>query len=508
MFVSKREIIYTSEKEINDSNIVEVLRKAKEKHNLNVANMQKLYNFEDGDQPILRVKEYRPSINCHCIDNIAHEITKFHVGYEWGNPITLIQRGEKDSGSIDEPQAIALLNEQYEVEGIKTKTQQLGKDVTITNLGYTHVDINTEYEEGDSYFKLTCLSPLTTFIVRSKYYIDHRPIMAVTYSVDDNNIIHYTCYTKDARYEISEDEIIFSEQNPLGKIPIVEWIGNYDGMGIWEHEISEMENLNLMISDFSNTVEQNMQAVWHTNDVEFPKKEIEKEDGTKEVETIKPKNGDWLNTFTTQDGKTPFIKPLTLDYDYANMLGNIASRRALILQKCYVPTRNDDSGGSTGLAMNTATGWSSLDIVAESIQAIQESCKMEEIKLVLAAIKKSEYVPADSPLLKLSAKDIKPNVKRQKLSEMVSKVNALATLIKNGVYGAHAIRSINYFDDPNQVWEDSKQLIEKYQKSLFDGNNATDTDIDDRLQQDTSDQATNSPFVDGITTKDSKVGVE
>lgn len=41
-------------------------------------------------------------------------------------------------------------------------------------------------------------------------------------------------------------------------------------MGCFEQQISEMDNLNLLISDFTNDVEQNTQAVWHTNDVDFP----------------------------------------------------------------------------------------------------------------------------------------------------------------------------------------------------------------------------------------------
>lgn len=41
-------------------------------------------------------------------------------------------------------------------------------------------------------------------------------------------------------------------------------------MGCFERQISEMDNLNLLISDFTNDVEQNTQAVWHTNDVDFP----------------------------------------------------------------------------------------------------------------------------------------------------------------------------------------------------------------------------------------------
>lgn len=500
--VEPRQIIYTDVPVIDRTNIIDVLRKALIVHNLNVTSIKFLFDFENGIQPLQRIKTYRPDINCHCVDNVAHEVTKFHVGYEWGNPITLIQRGESDSGNTDESFAISLLNEQYESEGIKTKTQRLGKDVTICNLGYTHVDVNMDYEEGDSYFKLNALSPLTTFVIKSSYYLDNRTMVGVTYREDSKHIKYYTCYTKDSRFEIRLDnETIYEEMNPLNRVPIIEWIGNYDGMGIWEHEISDMNNLNLMISDFSNNVEQNMQAIWHANDVEFETEIVTDEDGNEHEETKKPKNGDWAFTYTSQDGKTPKIEALTINYDYDSQLNNIMTRRALILQKCYCPQRNDDSGGSTGIAMQSAAGWSSLDIAAESIQACQESCKMEEVKAVLAAIKVSPFVPSGSPLLKIRACDIQPNIKRLKLSEMSTKVNSLATLIKHGIYGLHAIKAVNFFPDANQVWEDSKENIEKYQSTLFDKKD-TYNNVEpnsDRIMQDESDQISNSPFIDGNT---------
>ncbi len=43
---------------------------------------------------------------------------------------------------------------------------------------------------------------------------------------------------------------------------------------------------------------------------------------------------------------------------------------------------------------------------------------MEEIKVVLAAIKLSNNVNSSNPLLKLRARDVKPNIKRQKTYEM------------------------------------------------------------------------------------------
>lgn len=492
----KRRVIYTDEPYIDSTNVVRVLNKAMETHEANRVDIQFLFNFEDGEQPLLRKKTYRPDIDIECQDNLCHEITKFHEGFEWGSPITLIQRGERDSGTSDENNGIALLNEQYEAEDIKTKTQKIGKDVTICNLGYTHVDVNMDYEDGDSFFKLNTLNPYTTFVIKSSFYIDGREMLGVTYREDDAQIKHFTCYTKDTRFEIQDDKILFEEMNPLQKIPIIEWIANYDGRGIWEHCISDLRNLNILTSDFSNCVEQNMQCIWRANDVEFPTIIETDKDGNEHEVVVKPKNGEWLQTFTTQDGKTPIVEALTMDYDYENQLNNILTRRRLILQKCYVPQRNDDSGGSTGIAMQSAAGWSALDIIAESIQACQESCKMKEVKAVLAAIKVSPFVPADSPLLKLRACDIQPNVKRQKLSEMNTKVNSIATMIKNGIYGLHAIKEANFFSDPEQVWNDSKEMIEKYQKSLFE-KQTNSTDTENKTMQDESDQITNSPFLSG-----------
>ena len=121
-------------------------------------------------------------------------------------------------------------------------------------------------------------------------------------------------------------------------MPIVEYFRAYDRMGVWEHQMSELDNLNLLISDFTNDVEQNTQAVWHTNDVDFPveRKVTDNEDGTQTIkETVrKPKSGEWMQTYTSADGKTPIVESLAINYDYTGMLNNIQYRRNKILEKC------------------------------------------------------------------------------------------------------------------------------------------------------------------------------
>ena len=507
--------IFTDAREITKENIMQVLQNAYAKHTANAERIDFLLNYEAGYQPLQRDKKIRPDINVQSIDNVAHEITEFNLGFKWGNPITIVQRGEKDSGLDSEIQAISLLNECYSAENIKSKTQKLGRFVEIGGVGYTYIDINVDgsFEDGDSYFSVDVLDPRWTFVVRSSRRIDKKILLAVTYSQDDSGVYHFTCFTDEYRFEI-QNGIVLDEQgkeyrkwefadmggngyvfmNPLGMIPVVEWVRAHDRMGCFERFLDELDTLNLMISDFSNDVEQNTQAIWHGNDVDFPKDENGNE--------TRPKATEWVLTETTQDGKQPFIKPLVIAYDYPGMLSNIASRRAWILEKANVPATSDNTNGATGVAMDDAIGWTKAETAAVKQQGIMEASKMDEIKVVLKAIKTNPEITSDNPMLELRYIDVEPNVKRMKTYEMVTKSNAFATYVSHGVYGLHALTAVNAFSDVNQVWEDSKDLIEQYQASIFNKNQEPVGGMDeiapnaDRIAGDESDQIDNSPTID------------
>lgn len=491
-----RQTLYTSVTEITYGNVIDILRKVLPVHEQNVAQMSFLDNYEKGCQPLMRTKTYRADINVETCDNVANEITEFKTSFHWGNPITLVQRGENENENITK--AITILNDCYEAEEIRKKTQHLGRNVEIGCRGYTFTDINLDEEDilnGGSYFKIESVNPSNAFVVYSSYYFDKRPMMGVIYRMDEENQKRFTVFTKDLRFEIKnfEHDLRSGEVNPIGRIPLVEWFRSYDGMGCFERQIPEMDNLNLLVSDFSNDVEQNTQAIWHGNDIEFPVERITNEDGTITERVKKPGTNEWVITATPQDGKTPFIKPLAVEYDYQGMLNNIVTRRALILQKCNVPQRNDNSGGSTGIAMDSATGWSAAEAQAQKQQNIMESCKMEEIKVVLSAIKNNPYLPSDSPLLKLKYSDIQPNIKRSKTYELTVKTNALTTLLSHGFDLRDAAQAIPMFEDNTQVIERSGEGVKKYQDSqVFTTEKSTE---EKRPFADASDQISNSPNI-------------
>lgn len=516
---SGRMQIFTDVEEITYQNVLDVLRDNMNDHIPNASKMNFLFNYEAGLQPLQREKTSRSEIDCYCNDNIANEIANFELSFDWGNAITLTQRGQTDSGTKEESEAICLLNECYEAEEIKKITQELGRNVVITGVGNIFVDIKTEWEEGDSYFTIASLDPRTSFVVHSSYHVDRRPMMGVTYRQDKTGNRYFTCITKYRRFEIinmakiTNGEIVEKKEswnhatrsgeiNLLGVIPIIEYIRSSDRSGCFERQIPEMDCLNIMVSDFVNDIDQNTQAIWHYNDVDFPTGE----DGEEKT----PKANGYVRTYTPTDGKTPFIKPLAIQYDYPGMLSNILARRSLILQKCNVPQRNDNSGGSTGVATSDATGWSTAEIAASMRQNFTESSKMREIKAVLAAIKKSPYVPAGNPLLALRAMDMQPSIKRQKTYELTVKSNMMATLLSHGFNGLHVIKAANMFEDPNQVWADSKKGIELYQESTYENKDKITNAVGgigekkpdaDRNMPDESDQIANSPNIDGIKTE-------
>ena len=519
-----RKKIYTDVKEVTERNVINVLRDAILVHNEISGDCDALINFVSGIQPLQRVKTYRSDIDIIDIDNVADEITNFKTSFNWGNPISLVQHGENDGGTKAESKAIAELNACFDAEKIRHKTQELANFVEVCGIGYTYIDVNTDYEDGDSYFKYMVLDPRNAFVVRSSYYPDQRVMMNVTFRQDNIGNKYYTIFTKDRRYEVTnalttqkaDGSWDFgngnNEKNPLERLPFTEWVRNVDRTGCFERQIPELNALNILASDFANDVDQNTQCIWHCNDIEFPKEVYTDEEGNEQERIIHPSSNDWIETTTTPDGKTPFVNPLHVQYDYTGMLNNYLSKRALILQKCNVPSRNDNSGGSTGIAMSDATGWTQAEVEATQQDQLKNDSKLDEVKIALVAMKLCKGFKG-GPLANLKYSDVKPNIKRQKTYEMTTKINAYATAVSHGIDYKSMLNTINLFDDPQQVARDSEETMQKFIDKTFgaevedievdkeDGGERTktkgvDAPIPDRLDQDRSDQISNSPTLD------------
>ena len=200
-----RRTIYTNYKKIDESNIIEVLRKVFPLHQQNAGEMDFLLDYESGEVNPIREKVYRKEIQNFIPDPLANYITEFKLGFEWGNPITFVQSDEDDIEDNEVlTKAISILNQNYRAQKNKTKQQELARFIEICGVGYTYVDINTEYEDGDSYFTIDVLDSRFAFVVRSKAYTDKRIVLAVSYLIDEEGRKLFTCFTKESRFEITD----------------------------------------------------------------------------------------------------------------------------------------------------------------------------------------------------------------------------------------------------------------------------------------------------------------
>ena len=486
-----RRRLFADVKEVNRNNVIDIINAVKSDFLANQQECDRLLVIESGKMPLTRKKLIRPEIDVQTVDDVAHEISQFWESYLWGNQITFVSRGLKDSGSEAENDGIALLNECYSSENVGRKQRALGHFVEITGIGYTFIDIKSDWVEGDSYFELETLDPRYAFVVRSSLYSDHRVVLAVTFREDAMGNTYYTAFSKDYRFDIAGDSIQTVTVNPLHMIPIIEWERADDRMGVFEREIPEMDRINLLLSDLANSVESTVQVIWHGCDVVFPHKVDADGNETEEVE--RPTSGEWILTESTKDGKQPFIKPLIVDCDYNGLLSSYKSARDMILERTCTPLRSSNTANSTGSATNSANGYEAAEQCACAQQLIMESSKMNEARVVLEAIRRSNKLVEGNPLRELRYTDLKVNITRQKTYEMSVKTTALANLIAHGINGLHAIKSVNFFDDVAQVWEDSKDLIEAYQRKAFGENEEVKPQSDDPLNQ-----IGNSPLIDGM----------
>ena len=502
-----RHRIYSDEYEVTPENVIGIVQDALMIHEQNREEIAYLLRYEKGCQPLKREKIVRSEINIEVVDNVANQVTEFKLGYNWGNPSIFIQRGNKDIANNDkdvDDDAISMLNEMNDAEAAFAKDQELARFVEVTGIGHQFVDIKRRYEEGGSVFDLETLNPLTSFVVH-RNDIHETPLLGVTYRQLDNGTRYFTCISKDRRYEIRDLVEIENgekvdekwefgprsgERNPLGEIPIVEFVRAYDRMGCFERQIPDMDALNIEVSDFANAVAQDTQGMYWGNDFEFPK------DASGNVQ--KPVSGQWIMTRTLANGTQPKIQPLQSSFDYSGVQQNIESKRNLILQKCYVPLQTDPGGGSTASAMSMSSGWTAAENAACKEEQIIRRAKMQIAKLELIAIQRSHHLPDDSPLKGLKLSDIAIKFTRLKTYDLGTKTNSMVAMLKAGINGRVAMQTVDLFPDVAQAWEDSKETIEKFQKSLFEKKEAPDTF--GRNQSDSTDQTGNSPILDGMRT--------
>lgn len=493
-----RKQIFCDKTNIDKTNILEVLGEAYAIHEQNRAEMLYLFEYVKGRQPILdREKQIRPEINEKIVDNMASEILEFKLGYEFGSPISYVQRARKDIKSRNalfyffkklftsdeskkEDLRVSAINEMMVEECKAAKDLMLAKDVKACGVGYRLI-LPKKIKTGVSVFDLLVLNPMNTFVVYSNDAY-REPILGVSYFPHRDGSVTFGCYTKTSYFKIEMGitkgfEDWFEEKpNTVGMVPIIEYINDYDRMGCFERVIPLMDALNTIDSDRVNDIAQHVQNILWGDNVAL------------DTEQYKKLRDDGMILTKSEQGRTATLKYLESVLNQSENQTLVDYVKQQILDITNTPSRSELSGGSTGSATNMSTGWMAAETDAKEKEQIWSASERRETAIILKIIKDSNEVDADIAELNLS--DIEIKFSRSRTYDLATKCNSLSALIGIGIDPLRAIEVVGLFTDPQQVALDSAERIDRI---LFKDNQTGTEDTSNgdpykKNQPDMSDQ--------------------
>lgn len=447
-----RRVITTDATEITDGNIIEELNRAFDTHSLNRGEIEYLWNYYRGKQPILqRVKTVRPEICNKIVENRANEIVSFKVGYLCGEPIQYVGRNGDESVS----QAITELNEMMFSENKATQDKEVVEWQMICGTAYRLVLPDATGEEDDAPFEMFTLDPRDTFVVKSSE-VGNKPMFAVKYRVDSNSNRICSVYSANWYWRIVGDEIVESKAHALGMIPIFEYPANNARLGAFEIVLPMLDAINNVASNRMDGVEQFIQSF-----IKFVNCDIDEEQfkALKEMGAIKVKS---------VDGSVADVSIVTQELNQMQTQTLVDYLYQTVLTICGMPNRNGGSSTSdTGAAVIMRDGWSLAESRAKDSELMFKKSEHEVLKLILRIIRDTEGLSDD--IYNLRLKNISLQFTRRNYENVQSKAQVLVSMLQqNKIHPRLAFQHSGLFTDPESAYQLSKEYAEEQAKKALE----------------------------------------
>ena len=457
-----RTVISTNAKSITRENLLTVLTQAKMAHSKNKAEIEYLFNYYKGKQPILtRKKEVRPDICNSIVVNRANEIVAFKTGYLCGEPIQYINRNGEDSVTEN----INTLNEYMFSEDKASQDEEIVEWGNICGTAYRLVLPDDRGEIDEAPFEMYTLDPRYAFVVYSNG-IGKKPLMGVIESQDENNVTHYSIYTEDKYFHVLESSIVEETPHILGMIPIFEYPANNARLGAFEIVLPLLDAINNVESNRLDGVEQIVQAFIKFINCDITKDEYEAflEMGAIKVKSVDGAPAD-VGVVTTE-----------LNQDQTQTLSENLYNTVLTI--CGMPNRNGgNSTSDTGSAVLLRDGWSLAEARAKDSEHIFKRAEKQMLKLVLKICNTSGELA-----LKLS--DISLKFTRRNYENIQSKSQVLISMLQQEkIHPLLAFSSSGLFIDPEEAYTLSMKYYEEQQKLAEKPDKTQNTERTDQTQE-------------------------
>lgn len=444
-----RSEIYTSVDAITRENVVRVLTKALAIHSKNSHEIDYLYRYMRGDQPVLyRKKTVRPEICAKIVENHAVEIAEFTSGYFLGEPVTYVRRGDVEGTSED----VTVLNDYMFYEDKPSHDKDLSMWMAICGVGYRMVlpDRYSMDDPDDSPFEIDTPDPRTTFVVYHSGFGKRRMmgVRQIWREVGEDHMVIVNCgYTDTHYFEVQDGVLMKWEAHPLGDIPIFEYRLNMSMMGSFEPALGLLNAINDVASNRMDGIDTFVQSL-----MKFKNCEVDEE----AIKNLSRLGAIMIKSTDGQDGD---VELMTQELNQTQTQTFVDYLYQQVLAICGLPTNRNKNGGGenvTGEGVVLRDGWATCETRARDTELLFKKSEKQFLRLVLKIVR-------DTRQIELKLSEIECKFTRRQHDNLLTKTQSLLHMLEAGLNPEVAIATCGLFNDPMDVAAQSKDYLQKWE---------------------------------------------
>ena len=455
-----RRRLVTDYETITAANVKKALGEAMARHVQNEMEIRYLFNYYRGIQPVQdRVKDVRPDITYNTVINHASEIVSFKVSYLLSDPVVYVSRKSGEDEREEVSEKIRRFNDYMHLSGKQACDKEIADDFTICGQAYRLTLANPEYPAGsDCPLLIATLNPATTGVVYRNTASKHSDAVFAFSYVDRAGLIGdidvpkskkggriTTVWTPERIFTISRGAVT-EEPNPLGRIPVTEYVNNEFRLGAFEPVLDLLNDANVLESNRIEATEQNVQSLMWFNDVDLDEDQIERLHG---------KPSAFIFTRTIKDSTAPNIKNVAVEMQQADqqVLSNDIYKKILTI--VGMPSTGD--GNTADSSNNGSTivrnGWQHAEARAKDTATLWQRSDREFLRIALQIC---DDLPSGEgkEALGLTCDDIVGKFTRRNYEDIMTKATVLTTLLGSPkVHPEVAYQVANLVPDPEEAYE-------------------------------------------------------
>ena len=242
---------------------VDLLNYCIQEHLMQVQRLERLSDYYDGKQDILkRKKENGAAPNNKILINHAKYVVDMNVGFMVGNPIAYTSDTDKN---------IKPILDLYDEIDIVSHDTELEKDLSTFGIGYELVYLKINKDETTQPM-IKCIDPRGIFLVTDDtvdknplFAIHHQPVFdlrgGISYFLvkyyNDNRVLTYRCNGQGW----GDYDLIKALPHYFGAVPVIEYRNNEEKQGDFEQAMTLIDAYNLLQSDRLNDKEAFVDAI-------------------------------------------------------------------------------------------------------------------------------------------------------------------------------------------------------------------------------------------------------